>query len=476
MQRCSEQVDQRALAVGQAHRDGLDPVTAVGPARRLPGLKRQHLVDRPAPQPGGRAADDALRRRVGIADAPFGVDRDHAVVDRVQRDLGAFLLFLQRAFDGLQATDVDVQADELAQRAVVVADRHHRSLDPGRAAIGPGAGHLAAPGRGFGGDQRQVAVGLGLQGPSFVPPDEGRAVEAADLLEAFVHVGHRAVGFELDHGDGLVGGPLVLHQRMRQRVDALAKAVAQPAGGQVDLFQHPSHFGRCVGTDVGLDAEAAGLDLLHEVAQVVQVGHPARQQPARQQQADAQAGGGSGQCLQGGRPQVVGQVVGVEDQAQHRNVLRADRHRVPDLGQPLSQPAPQHGRCARHRAVGGACAGPGTARAAEADLRERRSFDRRVQRACDGDLVTRQRGRRDRQRSQLGHHRTGVTGLFDAAVHVAVHEDRQATDQHGAERRREQQEDTAQQRLRQEPDSPRDGPELLWSPRHQPLSAASGPG
>ncbi len=90
---------------------------------RLAGLlveAAEHLVDL---APGGLLelpSGQLLGHRIEVLDVALGIGGDHAVADRLQRDLGALLLPEERLFVDLLLGDVVLHADQPAQAAVGV--------------------------------------------------------------------------------------------------------------------------------------------------------------------------------------------------------------------------------------------------------------------------------------------------------------------------------------------------------------------
>ena len=99
--------------------------------QRLAGLlveAAEDLVDDAALRVLQAPAGELLRHRVEILDAALGVGRDHAVADRLQRDLRAFLLLEQRVLEELALGDVQVDADD-AMGAPLLVDARLRAAD-----------------------------------------------------------------------------------------------------------------------------------------------------------------------------------------------------------------------------------------------------------------------------------------------------------------------------------------------------------
>ena len=90
---------------------------------RLAGLLvegAEDLVDGAAKAVLEPPAGQLLRHRVQVLDAAVRVAGDHAVADRLQGDLRAFLLAEQRLLVQLALGDVELDADQAAQPALVV--------------------------------------------------------------------------------------------------------------------------------------------------------------------------------------------------------------------------------------------------------------------------------------------------------------------------------------------------------------------
>ena len=75
-------------------------------------------------------AGELLGDRVQIFDAALRVGRDHAVADRLQRDLRAFLLLEQRFFEQLALGHVEIDADDATRTALLVDARLGATHDP----------------------------------------------------------------------------------------------------------------------------------------------------------------------------------------------------------------------------------------------------------------------------------------------------------------------------------------------------------
>src|SRR5687767_8749510 len=75
-------------------------------------------------------ARELLGDRVQILDAALRIGRDHAVADRLQRDLCAFLLLEQRFLEQLALRDIQVDADDAPRPTLLVNLRLRTAHDP----------------------------------------------------------------------------------------------------------------------------------------------------------------------------------------------------------------------------------------------------------------------------------------------------------------------------------------------------------
>jgi hypothetical protein len=190
-----------------------------------------------------------------------------------------------------------------------------------------------------------------------------RARIAAAALEQFVDAEDAAVEADFQHDRGLVDRALVLHEGVHQRVDALAVLHAQAGGAAVDGADRFLDLGRGVGVQVGLGRDAAGGDVVLERVQAAEVGQPALEQRAHQRQPDHEGDQAKARGLDHQRPQLGGDLVGVEFEADHAVVAAADVGDAVDLVQlggdqfaqpgrrrrPLDASAPARAGCRRRR-------------------------------------------------------------------------------------------------------------------------------
>ncbi len=227
---------------------------------------RNEAVDRAADRFGRRRAEQALGGAIEEHDLAFGVDRDDAVVDRVDEAGHADLALAQRGLHVQPLGDVEERRHRALQRAVVphrmrpVLDREGAAVAPpeelagdvqlARLAVRPGDARVGGRCTPFGGpmDQRlhlaaeQVRLPLVAEHGERRPVDEGAAALGVDTVEAlgggieqalqrFAAAPHLVLGGRLDPGAVSDEGEAA-RGRARRRGRGSGRAEVAGSGGR----------------------------------------------------------------------------------------------------------------------------------------------------------------------------------------------------------------------------------------------------
>ena len=230
----------------------------------------EDVVDGPPLRVVEVPAGQLLRHRVEVLDVQVRIGRDHAVADRLQRDLRALLLAEERVLVELALGDVELDTDQPLEPAARVRARLGAAHDPAPLAVAVTHAVHALEHRGL---TRDVLADHRLHTAHVVGMDEPAPV-GRDLGVVLVEAEHVAPAWREVHGVVVdVEVPETIVRRMQRQRGALLETA------EMTLDAQPLQAGRKARADelqeqvqIGIPAiarlrRAEGHEPVHPVAQ-----------------------------------------------------------------------------------------------------------------------------------------------------------------------------------------------------------------